>query len=335
MFIFCLFSFLMFSCSDSTAPPDNGSLDTTSHNFNWTVDTIGDGTTWLNCVSIINEDNIWIGGSINSGNSNVMHWNGKEWEYIQIRDEQYNIPLTGIEDIWAISNDNIWIGIGSIYNYDGTIANLSYLRNINTGERVTSLWYNTPDDIYGVGQDGIIVHYDGTSWQQINTNMTTTVMDIWGFINKQSNQKKILATVSTDWYSISDDYKILSIKNNSYQDTLKWKWPEERPLMSIWFGQDSMVYVAGSGIAVYKDSAWLDIESIPPHGVYKIRGSAWNNIFSAGQRGIITHYNGSTWHVYNELEFDHGSLKDLAVTRNMVVAVGTIGERGIIIRGNR
>ena len=197
------------------------------------------------------------------------------------------------------------------------------------------MWYNTPDDIYGVGQDGIIVHYDGTSWQQINTNMTTTVMDIWGFINKQSNQKKILATVSTDWYSISDDYKILSIKNNSYQDTLKWKWPEERPLMSIWFGQDSMVYVAGSGIAVYKDSAWLDIESIPPHGVYKIRGSAWNNIFSAGQRGIITHYNGSTWHVYNELEFDHGSLKDLAVTRNMVVAVGTIGERGIIIRGNR
>ena len=93
MFIFCLFSFLMFSCSDSTAPPDNGSLDTTSHNFNWTVDTIGDGTTWLNCVSIINEDNIWIGGSINSGNSNVMHWNGKEWEYIQIRDEQYNICL--------------------------------------------------------------------------------------------------------------------------------------------------------------------------------------------------------------------------------------------------
>ena len=118
---------------------------------------------------------------------------------------------------------------------------------------------------------------------------------------------------------------------------MQWKWPNEKPLMSIWFDHDTPVYVAGNGVAVFQDSAWINVDTVPNYGMYKIRGSGWNNIFAVGHFGIIVHYNGASWHVYEELLFD-GSLKSVAVTEKKVVAVGRIGSilpYGVIITGNK
>ena len=330
IFFFFLLSFILFSCSDSTAPPDNGGLDTTSHNFTWTTDTIGERNTVLYCVSIINKDNIWIGGYINSDEYNALHWNGKKWEYIQIRDEQYNIPLTGIEDIWAISNDNIWIGIGSIYNYDGTIANLSYRRNISTGERVTSLWYHAPDDIYGVGQDGIIVHYDGLKWEKIESTTTTDIKDVWAVYDEDSGKKTILCTVTKPYQK--EDQRLLSISGHGVNDTMTWD--PDKKAMSVWFEKNSPVYVCGSNLCYNTDSIWATVE-IPNYYLYKIRGSSNSNIFLVGSYGFFVRFDGSKWKIYDQFKVEQGTLLDVAVTENLVVAVGTIGDRGMIIRGNR
>jgi hypothetical protein len=327
---FCLFSFTLFSCNRSTDPLDNIGPDTSSYYFTWRTDTIGERNTVLYCVSIINEDNIWIGGYINSDEYNALHWNGKEWEYIQIREDQYNIPLTGIEDIWAVSNDNIWIGIGSIYNYDGTIANLSYLRNIGTGERVTSLWYNTPDDIYGVGQDGIIVHYDGLKWDKIESTTTTDIRDVWAVYDEDSGKKTILCTVTKPYQK--EDQRLLSISGHGVNDTMAWN--PEKKAMSVWFEKNGPVYVCGSNLCYYKDSIWNTIE-IPNYYLYKIRGSSESNIFLVGSYGFFVRFDGSKWKIYDQFKVEQGTLLDVAVTENLVVAVGTIGERGIIIRGNR
>jgi len=39
-------------------------MDTTSHNFIWEIDTLGIGGSYLNDVAIIDENNIWVVGNI-------------------------------------------------------------------------------------------------------------------------------------------------------------------------------------------------------------------------------------------------------------------------------
>ena len=57
-------------------------LDTTSHDFTFQVDTIGDYGSYINDASIVNENTIWVVGRIidDSNYFNAAFWNGNSWE---------------------------------------------------------------------------------------------------------------------------------------------------------------------------------------------------------------------------------------------------------------
>tara|TARA_B100000315_G_scaffold210472_1_gene206771 strand:- start:11 stop:451 length:441 start_codon:yes stop_codon:yes gene_type:complete len=57
-------------------------LDTTSHNFVWELDTLGGYNSVLRDVAIIDENNAWVVGNIETDSMeyNAAHWNGYEWE---------------------------------------------------------------------------------------------------------------------------------------------------------------------------------------------------------------------------------------------------------------
>ena len=59
-------------------------MDTTSHNFTWVIDTLGDYGSYLNDVAIIDENNIWVVGNIetDSGEYNAAHWDGIDWDFL-------------------------------------------------------------------------------------------------------------------------------------------------------------------------------------------------------------------------------------------------------------
>ena len=39
----------------------------------------------------------------------------------------------------------------------------------------------SPTDVFGVGNFGKIVHYDGTSWREIREQAGELLVDVWGF----------------------------------------------------------------------------------------------------------------------------------------------------------
>ncbi len=49
---------IFFSCTETTKPPVDNGPDTTSHNFSWTIDTIGTRNSYLKDVAIIDENDI-------------------------------------------------------------------------------------------------------------------------------------------------------------------------------------------------------------------------------------------------------------------------------------
>jgi hypothetical protein len=312
---------------------DQDTIDTTSHDFVWTIDTIGDRSTYLHDVFIIDEHNIWIVGEIYKGipetSYNVAHWNGEEYK-LKLLKYDGTKPILPIQGIWAISNNEVWLASGSIFYWNGQNGEISYQRDIGTSDIVTKIWYNTYSDIYGVGRNGIIVHYNGSTWEKLESGTTTDIRDIWGAVNSQSGRKTILCPVSDR--SHRGEYRLLTISNSTVRDTLNWDL--ERRILSVWFNHNSPVYECGSGLRVYKDNSWNEID-IPSYITLRVRGSAWNNIFVVGVFGLVMHYNGSTWHEYPELAFENGELKGLFVTENLVVATGQTGSKGIIITGKR
>ena len=58
------------------------------------------------------------------------------------------------------------------------------------------MWGTSDNDLYIVGNNGLIAHYDGRQWQRIESGTDTQIRDIWGYVDKITGEKKILCAVS-------------------------------------------------------------------------------------------------------------------------------------------
>ena len=76
-------------------------------------------------------------------------------------------------------------------------------------------------------------------------------------------------------------------------------------------------------------------------GAYlRLRGTGINNLITAGNKSTITHFNGSSWRIYDELRNEDQLLRGLDVYENLLVTVGekfenTLYYKAIIIVGRR
>jgi len=159
-------------------------LPTTSHDFTWTIDTLGSaqygyGSSYLNDVAIIDDDNIWAVGEINvdSGLYGAAVWDGMHWTLKKLIAGSSNVRPRGI---WAFSSRNIWFAAGSIYHWDGEKTSLEWSRNIQSTETVEKVWGASPTNLYFVGNSGTIVHYDGATFTRVASGTELDFTDIWG-----------------------------------------------------------------------------------------------------------------------------------------------------------
>ncbi|MCF7801954.1 MAG: hypothetical protein K9N34_08040, partial [Candidatus Marinimicrobia bacterium] len=157
-------------------------LDTTSHDFTWTIDTLGSYGSYLNDVAIIDENNIWAVGMIetDSGSYNAAHWDGERWALLRITAGGVFNPLNSV---FAFKSDDIWFGKQSLpIHFDGysfykfTPAADGY----PGGFIINAIWGSSPEDVWFVGSGGSIVHYDGGGFQRMQSGTEVDLKDIDG-----------------------------------------------------------------------------------------------------------------------------------------------------------
>ena len=173
---------LLTSCKSTTMTSETPfEPDTTSHQIQWETLTFGVENSVLRDVAIIDENNIWAVGEIRNTDSTYsgVHWDGSDWK-LQYFPKSNGRPLTSITGIHYFDQNNIFLAAGSIYHWDGSLARLVYQRDIYSTETVQKLWSNSESNIYGVGTDGLIVHFNGQSWQKETSNVDVNLTDIWG-----------------------------------------------------------------------------------------------------------------------------------------------------------
>ena len=310
-------------------------MDTTSHNFTWQTFTFGGqgGSSTLFDVAIINENDIWAVGEMYVYDStgapvlyNAVHWDGSKWELKRIKyfGQCSAVVYPSLRAIIAFSkNDIIVTNGGSIGFFDGTKIVLDCGVNPLLNGAIKKIWGTSSKDFYVVGNKGTIAHYKNGFWQKINSGTTTNINDIWGTRNDNTNNL-ILSAVSN--VASSGDRKILKINNNIVSDFL---WDTGRRVQSTWFKNKNIVYTSGGGVFRLKDgNHWEEIKEIPLYYTEEIRGNDINDIMVVGDFGLLAHYNGISWKIFNKPTAD--IYYSCAVDKNLVVAVGTRGSKGFI-----
>jgi len=316
-------------------------MDTTSHDFTWQIFEFGEcDYSVLFDVVIINENDIWAVGEIYMRDSlgrcdpnayNAVHWDGSKWELkripIYLGSGFPFYPV--IKSIFAFSENNIWFEAG--IHWDG-ISFKQVPFNIQWSGNVNKLWGSSSNDLYAVGNNGNIAHWDGRRWTRIESGTNVNINDIYGVINQKTNRRIIFCSVSNLFEK--GEYKILTIDESNKIDSLHWGL--DRRINSTWSGNGWIVYTSGGGVFSNKTGRWVEETSIPLYYTNRIRGNGYNDIFVVGDFALLAHYNGFSWNVYYELlQLPLTSFYSISVKKDIIAIVGDCGEKALIIIGRR
>ncbi len=312
-------------------------MDTTSNDFTWQTYTFGEvnGSSVLYDVAIINENDIWAVGEIHTEDDfdslghyhpyNAVHWDGQEWELKRIGSGYGNPYYT----VYAFNENDVW--------FDGTIqwdgsrysahTNNFPLEPNGDGWRVNAMWGTSSSDFYVVGNNGNIAHYDGSSWEKIESGTEVDIQDIYGI---KVNGEEIVACTVTN-IATSGNGKILLFRN-SYKQTIFW--PSGLRINSIWYKTERQMFACGDGIYKRIGINWeRQIQFENTTYTEKIRGNDINDLFVGGDFGFLAHYNGVSWKVYKTGNV--ALFYSLSVKGDLVVGVGERNAKGVVYIGRR
>jgi len=326
--------------------------DTTSHNFKWQKFTFGQhSSSALYDVAIIDENNIWAVGEIYTNDTlgnpdpyayNALHWDGIKWEVKKITVlYKGNLITPTLYGIYAFSKSEIWLSSGIPMKGDGVNWTQYHLFDMGILSQqdgyLTKFWGSSPNDLYCVGTLGTIAHYNGISWQKIESGTKLNIYDIWGDFNEKTNEWEILAVASHLMHGAGN--KILQITGTTAK-TISNNPISGYDLAAVWFIPESHYYAGGDGIyekTSLADSNWgNDPLTISRYSTTGIHGNGLNDMFVVGAFGEVLHFNGSTWKSFiNEGTGINGSYGRIAMKNDLVVIVGFVGIQAIITVGKR
>ena len=309
-------------------------MDTTSHNFTWQTFEFGQhSSSTLYDVAIINENDIWAVGEIYMNDSlgnpdptsyNAVHWNGQSWELKRIPILLNGTPFYPvIKSIFAFNENDIWFEAG--IHWDGiTFKKIPF--NIQWNGNVNKLWGSSSNDLYAVGNNGNIAHYNGTIWRKIESGTTSILNDAWGITNEQN---KTIVYCAASSFFVPGDKKILKIVDGKVDSV---NWGKDVRLYSAWTNNENFLYVCGEGVFVNKLGTWEHI-NLPAITTNSIRGNEINDVFAVGSMGTIFHFNGINWQVISSYTQKENYRVDF---KNNVVAVcGYYNGKGFVQIGRR
>jgi hypothetical protein len=318
-------------------------MDTTSHNFTWEIDTLGDGSSSvLYDVAIINDTLAIAVGEISIKDSlgnwinppfNLAKWDGKKWRLSRVL---YLGGYAPIKFIFASSENDVWFGMGYLVRWDGSRYNSIEVPPFY-GVGSNKMWRSSNGELYVVGNNGTIAFSsnNGSSWRKIESGTTLDIQDIWG-AQKKTGGWEILAVASKPF--VNFEKKILAISSTTVTAISDTGIPE--PLSTVSFFPGHGYYVSGSGIYEKRrlsDRLWANHPlDITHYYIYKMRANDVNDIAAAGGVGEVLHFNGLTWKsFFLNTRLGYGNYYSIAIRGDLIVAVGEDYPRAVVALGRR
>jgi hypothetical protein len=196
---------------------------------------------------------------------------------------------------------------------------------------INKLWGESPSSVYAVGNGGGIAHYNGSTWQRLESGTTLPLQDVLGSYNRSSTQYEILA-VGPGPFNVQR--KIVRISAGGV--TALSDSGIAFSLNGVWLDAGRRYYVVGSGIFeknIFSNSRWKSIQpQVTEYYTYAIRGTSLNHVVVVGAFRDVGHFNGWTWRTYPNV-IGSGSWFSVSVRGKKVIAVGAMASQAIVLRG--
>jgi hypothetical protein len=328
---------------DSTPALLARTMDTTSHDWTWTMQTFGDfGSSAFYDVAIINDTLAYAVGEIYLNDSlgqrdptpyNLAIWNGQRWRFERVlhffQGNQLYSPLTSI---FVFDEHDIWLGAGGgLFRKNGQNWQVILLGvEVFPASPVNKIWGRSSSDVYIVGNGGNIAHYNGSSWRKIESGTSLDIYDIYG------DGEEVFAA-GTSFQTAGRTFLRLFTNRSQSLSTTPIQWS----IQSLWFQPNRRYYVVGSGIYEKRQltgSLWrnkpLDITTFY---TTCIRGNDINDVLVVGAFGEVLHFNGVSWRSYRATQTAiSGSFGDIALKGKLAMLTGGLNNgRAIVAIGRR
>lgn len=123
----------------------------------------------LRAISMASPDDGWAVGSNYTGGetSVVFHYSGGEWKHVTVGEPGplYDISALSPDNVWAVGASNPATGPGFILHYAHGVWRTVHSPTINILHTITM---RSQSEGWIGGDGAAILHYDGTSWQQVS-----------------------------------------------------------------------------------------------------------------------------------------------------------------------
>ena len=250
----------------------------------------------------------------------LFQYNGSEWATVAEwpTGRQYTLWPLEPNDVWSVGN--CW----DVGNFDGQNVNtsgcLSPAPGGEAGYTSMGIWGTSNRNLFTVGIDGGILHYDGgpgnkrEGWKRQPVDVMGELWDVWG-------------TSSTNVYAVGEYGTVLKY------DGLQWSKipgiPTFQSLNGIWGSSANDIFVVGDygTILHYDGTSWRAQDSGTMAHLIGVWGCSSSEVYAVGMYGTILHYDGNAW--LPEASGTSASLSAIWGEGNSMLAVG--GE-GTILR---
>ncbi|MCZ7557064.1 MAG: hypothetical protein M5R41_11760 [Bacteroidia bacterium] len=330
---------LLLACDDN--PPDAPvdpvlppTIDTTSHDFVWTVDTIGMELSWINDVAIISENDVWVVGMFEqrgddgrydiTKRGNAAHFDGKKWTIYNITDGTRG---WGGEKrvVCAAGPGNIWMMSGGGWHFDG--SRWRSLDFWSLGHKVSTLDAWVSDDLNTrifVGPDSSLVYFKDGAYVKHLSAPGYDFNAVDGFSNGD-------ALIGAGKFNVGALFRMN--REGGFSTVLKLsKYEIEDVSVTI---HDDIVFTTRRNLyRCYGDRAIAMFET--DQNIYGLKANTVNDIFIGTGSSTIYHYNGID---VKDIGPDYSGIcygMGLTATKDLVyfIAIGEM-QRCLVFRGER
>lgn len=253
----------------------------------------------------VGPNNVYVGAY-----DRILHYDGSTvQEVLDLPDDiaycyPWRIWGTGPNDVHVLAHaarpeDNH----SYIFHFDGTDFSQTELPPAGRAS-VLGLHGTSPTDVYSAGREGLLHHYDGTTWTLLRSGPAHDLEACW------VHGPNDLYAVGEHQHDSSDGVLCHCDGSTLTEFTL----PNSGPLLDVWGTSPNAVYVVGHGGAWLFDGAiFQEIPTEDDDSFYTAWGTDANNVYLGGHRiavagstaqpegqvgyyeALIQHFDGADW----------------------------------------
>jgi hypothetical protein len=246
----------------------------------------------------------------------IVHFNGTSWEDTPSCNSASFSLFTSIwgnssSDVFALRRNVLPPSLSTdVVHYDGQSWSTVYTYSPGSFRGLNAIWSRSANDVYAVGDNGVILHFDGTNWNAEASGTTESLRALWGDNGSASvfavgDLGTIVYNDGTAWRALASGttQALFAISGASANDVFAvggsgtilhydgTAWTAQtsgttQPLFGVWENSSAVVFAVGeaSTILLYDGSEWLTESTSASMTLRGIWGASPTDVFVVGEQ---------------------------------------------------